>query len=496
MNANALAELTKQVTANGLAINMTWTLIAGFLVMFMQAGFALVEAGLGRAKHLGHTMAMNFFVYSVGIIGYWALGFALQEGGIGAPASLGLEPVLGNELSVTIAGKSIGLAGWSGFFLSPAVYTPAVAALFLFQVVFMNTAAIIPTGAMIERWKFSSFVLFSVLASTLIYPVYAHWVWGGGWLATLGTNFGLGHGHVDFAGSSVVHLQGGTMAYVGARLIGPRRGKYGPNGEVYLLPAHNMAMVVLGTFVLAFGWFGFNAGSTLAGGDSRIAIIAVNTMLAAAAGACAAYLHTRSKFGKPDLSMMCNGMLAGFVAITAPCAFVSAPIAVLIGAVAGVLVVESSLFVERQLKVDDPVGAVSVHGVCGAWGIVALGLFANGTYGDGLNGVPGSVRGALHGDWGQLGASLIGIVVAITYVALMTAGGLWIIGRLVSGNRVSAEDEAQGLDIPELGAPGYFVEPGTVAPGLPPGAEPALPSPPRLPPASPPPLPYGSGFLR
>jgi Amt family ammonium transporter len=459
MDSTTLATLTKQIADSQTAIDFVWTLFAGFLVMFMQAGFALVETGLVRAKNVAHTMAMNFLVYSIGILGFWAIGFALQMGGVGALATLGGDATLSHEFTVTLFGKTFGLFGLKGFFLSPAVFTSAIAAIFLFQMVFMDTTATIPTGAMAERWKFTSFVIFSFVISTIIYPIYANWVWGGGWLASLGTNFGLGHGHVDFAGSSVVHMTGGVMALVAAKIIGPRLGKFGPKGEVNAIPGHNMAMVVTGTFILAFGWFGFNAGSTLAGTDLRIAVVAVNTMLASAAGAFAAYLYTMLRFAKPDISMMCNGMLAGLVAITAPCAFVSAGSAVVIGAVAGVLVIEAALFIERRLKIDDPVGASAVHGVNGAWGILSVGIFANGTYGEGLNGVAGNVRGLVAGDWGQLLASVIGILVNIAWVAPVAALTLFIVGKTV-GNRISRTDEIEGADIGEVGLPGYHVEPG------------------------------------
>jgi len=469
MNSTALGELSNQMASQATAMNMVWTLICGFMVMFMQAGFSLVETGLVRAKNMAHTMAMNFLVYAIGILGFWAIGFALQMGGVGTVASLGSDATLSSEFTVEIAGKSFGLFGMSGFFLSPAIFTSSVATLFLFQMVFMDTTATIPTGALAERWKFSSFVIFSFVIATLIYPLYANWVWGGGWLATLGTNFGLGHGHVDFAGSSVVHLTGGVMALVGARMVGPRHGKYGPRGEVNPIPGHNLSMVVGGTFILAFGWFGFNAGSTLSGNDPRIAIVAVNTMLASASGAFLAFLYTKIKFGKPDISMMCNGMLAGLVAITAPCAFVSAPVAVFIGGFAGILVIESALFIERRLKIDDPVGASSVHGVCGAWGILSVGLFSNGTYGDGLNGVSGPVRGLLHGDPGQLLASCIGIAVNVVFVGSLASLTLWALGKTV-GNRVSLAAEVEGLDVPELGSPGYMgdVEPGDAIDEAPP----------------------------
>jgi Amt family ammonium transporter len=317
-----------------------------------------------------------------------------------------------------------------------------VAALFLFQMVFMDTAATIPTGAMAERWKFTSFVIFSFILSTIIYPIYANWVWGGGWLSQLGHNFGLGHGHVDFAGSSVVHMVGGVAALVGAKMMGP---------------GHNIPMAVLGTFILAFGWFGFNPGSTLAGTDTHIAVIAVNTMLASASGAFGAYLYMVFRFGTPDVSMLCNGMLAGMVAITAPCAFVTAPISIFIGLVAGVLVVVSAMFIENVLKIDDPVGASSVHGVCGAWGILSLGLFADGRYGDGWNGVPGPVRGLLYGDPGQLAAECVGIVSCIAWVGTITFVTFKVIGAFMP-NRAPVLAENAGLDVPEMGLEGYATE--------------------------------------
>src|SRR4051812_14302706 len=281
------------------------------MVMFMQAGFALVETGLTRAKNVAHTMGMNFLVYSIGILGYWALGFGLQMGGVGALGTFGNDATLSSELVVHIAGKDFGLFGLRGFFLSPAVFTSGVAALFLFQMVFMDTTATIPTGAMAERWKFTSFVIFSFVITTITYPIYANWVWGGGWLSQLGHNFGLGHGHVDFAGSSVVHLVGGVAALVGAKVVGPRIGKYTDDGQARPIPGHNIPMAVLGTFILAFGWFGFNPGSTLSGTDTRTAVIAVNTMLASARGAFAAHLWMKLRFRTPAVSWLWNGVLGG-----------------------------------------------------------------------------------------------------------------------------------------------------------------------------------------
>ncbi len=450
-----LATLAKNLADTQTALNIVWTMVAGFLVMFMQAGFALVETGLTRAKNVAHTMGMNFLVYAIGIIGFYFVGFGLQMGGMGAMGTFGGDATLSKEFIVNVLGKPFGLFGMSGFMLHPLdVFTPAVAAMFLFQMVFMDTTATIPTGACAERWKFSSFVIFSFVISMLIYPIYGNWVWGGGWLSQLGTNFGLGHGHVDFAGSSVVHLTGGVIALTLGKMIGPRIGKYGADGRVNPIPPHNIPQVMTGTFILAFGWFGFNAGSTLAGMDTRLAVVAVNTMIAGATGAFASYLYVKVKWGKADPSWLANGMLAGLVAITAPCAFVSAWAAALIGAVAGVLVIVAAVFIDTKLRIDDPVGASAVHGVNGAWGILALGLFANGTYGQGLNGVAYGVTGLLYGDKGQFIASVIGILANVAWVAPVAAVSFFIIGKIV-GNRISAEDEVNGADLGEMGVLGY-----------------------------------------
>lgn len=461
MSDPGISEVVKSVgelkTATGdlaTALNIVWTLVAAFLVMFMQAGFALVETGLCRKKNAAHVMAMNFLVYAIGIIGFWAVGFGLQMGGVGAMATFGGDATLSSEFVVKIAGHDFGLFGTKGFFLTLANYTPAVATMFLFQMCFMDTTVTIPTGALAERWKFISFVLLSLAISMIIYPIYANWVWGCGWLSALGVNFKLGHGHVDFAGSSVVHMTGGVIAFVTAKMLGPRIGKFNSKGEPTPIPGHNIPFALLGTFILAFGWFGFNAGSSLAGTDTRIAVAATNTMLASASGAFAAAVFVWVRFGKPDPTWLANGMLAGLVAITAPCAFIGAPQAILVGAIAGVLVVLSATFIETKLKLDDPVGATSVHGVCGAWGILALGLFSNGTYGDGLNGVPGKVTGLFYGDSGQFVAECIGIITNIVWVGATAWLFFFIIGKLV-GNRVSAEDEISGLDIPEMGLIAY-----------------------------------------
>ena len=451
-----LEEVGNQAGHNKIAINIMWTLLTGFLVMFMQAGFAMVETGFTRKKNVAHTMAMNFMVYALGIFGFWVCGFSFMFGGVGALGALGGTPGLTNEVTIHLFGKDLGIIGSAGYFLNSKVYDVGVFTLFLFQMVFMDTTATIPTGSMAERWKFKAFVVYGLFISMFVYPIFGNWVWGGGWLATLGSNFGLGHGHVDFAGSSVVHMVGGIAALAGAMVIGARIGKYGRNGEVNTLPGHNIPMAIIGTFILAFGWFGFNPGSTLAATDLRIAVVAVNTMLASSSGAIAAMLFMWGRTGKPDPGMMANGMLAGLVAITAPCAFVNATSSILIGAIAGILVIVAALFIDRKLKIDDPVGAVAVHGVNGFWGILALGLFADGTYGDGWNGVPGTVKGLFYGDASQFFAELIGGVACFAFVFPVMYLFFTLCKKTgVIGLRVSAQEEMEGLDIPEMGVLGY-----------------------------------------
>jgi Amt family ammonium transporter len=448
------AKVADGVGHNRIAINTVWTLVCGFLVMFMQAGFAMAETGFTRAKNAGHTMAMNFMVYALGMLGFWLCGFALQMGGAGPFATLGGGAAMNAEFTIKLFGKEFGLFGMKGFFLSGEAYDVAAFSMFLFQMVFMDTTATIPTGSMAERWSFKSFMVYGILVGAIIYPLYANWVWGGGWLAKLGSNFNLGHGHVDFAGSSVVHMTGGVLAFMGAKMLGPRLGKFNKDGTPNAIPGHHIPMAVVGCFILAFGWFGFNTGSTLAGSDLRIGVIAVNTMLASAGGAVAAALYMWLLYGKPDISMAANGLLAGLVAITAPCAFVTAPVAVLIGAIAGVILCASVFFVERTLKVDDPVGAISVHGVNGAWGVLSLGLFADGTYGDGWNGVPGTVKGLLYGDTSQFLAQCIGTLTNIVYVAAIG----YVVFKLLDltlGLRVDPEHEFEGLDQHEVAVVAY-----------------------------------------
>jgi Amt family ammonium transporter len=459
-----IIEVAKSVADTQVGLNIVWTVMAGTLVMFMQAGFALVETGLTRAKNMAHTMGMNFFVYAIGILGFYFVGFGLQMGGMGAMSTFGGEEMLkaSAEFTVNLFGKDFGLFGTSGFMLPPAMFTPAVATMFFFQMVFMDTTCTIPTGALAERWKITHFVLFSFVISTIIYPVYGNWVWGGGWLSTLGANFGLGHGHVDFAGSSVVHMTGGVLAIVCSKILGPRIGKYTSDGRSNPIAPHNIAYVMTGTFILAFGWFGFNAGSTLAGTDGQLAIVAVNTMLASASGAFAAYLFVMAKFGKPDPSWLANGMLAGLVAITAPCAFVDPWAALLIGAISGVLVVVAALFIDTRLKIDDPVGAIAVHGVNGMFGVLSVGLFANGKYGDGLNGVKGTVAGLFYGNASQLYAQIIGVVANVVYVGVLGGLAFWALGK-ITRMRPTAEEEVAGLDLSEMGVLGYNNDPGPTA---------------------------------
>jgi Amt family ammonium transporter len=491
---------------------MVWTLVTGFLVMFMQAGFMMVEVGLCRAKNSAHTAGMNLMIYPLGCLGFWIYGFAIGWGAYwNGPVPDAYVPPLGNGVMQLTSGWGIGpnmktekdkdgkdvevkddkgnpvpdgtykygLIGTKGFCLNK-LDDVSIMALFFFMMVFMDTTATIPTGAMAERWAWKNFCLYGLWVA-LPYCIYANWVWGGGWLAQMGVNWGLGHGAIDFAGSGVVHAMGGVLSVAGVMVLGPRIGKY-IDGKPRPIPAHNVAMVVGGTFILAFGWFGFNPGSTLAGTDLRISIIVVNTMLASVTGGLAAMVTLMIKGMKPDTTMMCNGLLSGLVAITAPCAFVDSWAAAVIGAVAGFLVVISVFFWEK-IGIDDPVGAISVHGVNGIWGLISVGIFANGKYGIGLNGVEryahsaidatkplegdaknkwltdvgyayDGVRCAWYGDWGQLKAQLIDAGVVIVFGFIM--GYVWFkISNLITPIRVSAETEMAGLDVPEMGVEGY-----------------------------------------
>jgi Amt family ammonium transporter len=436
------------------ALNLAWVLVAGFLVMFMQVGFAMLETGFTRSKNAVNTMAMNFVIYPIGILGFFLTGYGLMMGGVSHWPSLGTLAISHHELAINIGGHSYGLLGMSKFALLNVAYEPSSLAMFLFAVVFMDTAATIPTGAMAERWKFSAFALYGFFMSMFLYPLYANWVWGGGWLSQLGVNLGLGHGHVDFAGSSVVHMTGGVAALAGAIVLGPRIGKFRRDGMMAAIPGHNIPMAMLGTLILAFGWFGFNAGSTLAASDPRIGLIATNTMIASAGGALSALFYLWLRFFKPDVAMACNGLLGGLVAITAPCAFVTPAAALVIGVIAGLVVVAAVLSLERHFRIDDPVGAIAVHGVCGVWGALAVGIFADGSYGDGWNAVAGPVRGILYGDAGQLVAQLIGITVNLVVVFGLAMAFFLIVERTI-GNRVIPEVEYTGLDALEMGTDAY-----------------------------------------
>jgi ammonium transporter, Amt family len=455
-----VGDVLNQVGQNKIAINFMWTLITGFLVMFMQAGFAVVETGLCRAKNANHTMMMNFMVYGVGMLAYWLIGFALQMGGVGAVANLGGTAPLSSEATITLFGKAFGIFGRNGFFLTQGgTYDVGVMVVFLFQMVFMDTALTIVTGSAAERWKFVAFLASSFVLGAFTYPLFANWAWGGGWLANLGANFGLGKGYCDFAGSGVVHSVGGLTALALAIIVGPRIGKYDRTGRAHALVGHDIVIVMTGCFILAFGWFGFNPGSTLGAsgsGNLRISSVAVNTMLAGMAGSFGAMFYMWTRYGKPDSSMSGNGLLAGLVAITAPCGFVNSVSSVIIGLIAGVLVCLSVEFVDRVLKVDDPVGAISVHGANGLWGVIAVGLFADGksNYGGSWNGVTGSVTGLFYGDPSQLVAQLFGVATLLGFVfGLSFVLNLGI--EALIGQRVSAKAELEGLDLPEMGAVGY-----------------------------------------
>jgi Amt family ammonium transporter len=454
-----LGDTASQVGQNKIAINFVWTLVTGFLVMFMQAGFAMVEAGLCRVKNANHTYMMNFVVYGCGLFAYWIMGFALQQGGSAGNGNLGGLGPLTSEHTWTLFGKTWGLFGQTGFFLSGHAYDVGVMVLFLFEMVFMDTALTIVTGACAERWKFLAFCVSSVIMGALTYPIYANWAWGGGWLSALGANNQLGHGYCDFAGSGVVHAVGGITALAVSLIVGPRIGKFNRDGSSNPIIGHDISAVLIGCFILAFGWFGFNPGSTLgasAAGNLRIGTIAVDTMLAGCTGTFGAMLFMWMKNGKVDASMSGNGLLAGLVAITAPSGFVSTVGACIIGVIAGVLVCLSVSFIENVMKVDDPVGAISVHGTCGLFGVLSVGLFADGTsnYGGAWNGVAGSVTGLFYGDASQLVAQLVGISTLIGFVFTFSFLVNLIVDAFV-GQRVSVETEVAGLDLPEMGQLGY-----------------------------------------
>jgi len=446
-----------------IATNVAWTLNTGYLVLFMQAGFALLTCGLVRKKNAGHLMMLNFAAYVFAFIAYYAVGYAFQFGAVAinaAPTNLGGTPTLNEFL---IGSGLWGFLGGKGFFMAGPAYDAGSNVLALFQVVFMETAGYIIVGSICERITFSGFLLCELFVGAILYPVYGCWVWGGGWLSQLGNTMGMGHGYVDFAGSTVVHAIGGFCAMALSLVLGPRLGKYGPDGKPRAFPAHNIVFVVSGTFILLFGWMGFNPGSTLGATDLRIGVVAINTNLAAIAGSATAMLFWYWKFGKPDITMACNGMLAGLVAITAPCAFVGPASAFAIGILAGLVVCLGVLFNDHVTKIDDPCGAISVHGYCGLLGGISLGIFANGTYGAGWNGVGAAtylghagqgVTGLLFGDTSQFLVQLMGAGIC----AVWAFGSTFIVFKTVNAiksMRVPKEVEQQGLDVPEFGLPCY-----------------------------------------
>jgi ammonium transporter, Amt family len=422
------------------ALDTLWVAIAAFLVFFMNAGFGMLETGFCRQKNAVNVLAKNLIVFALASISFWAIGFGFMFGD-------------GNSF-----------LGTSGFFLAGADNSPLtgdayqgvfssldwagvpLAAKFLFQLAFAGTAATIVSGAVAERIKFLDFLIFSVLLVGIAYPITGHWIWGGGWLGEFG--------FWDFAGSTVVHSVGGWAALMGAAFLGPRLGKY-QEGQVVALPGHNMSIATLGCLILWLGWFGFNPGSTMAADGEAIAHIAVTTNMAAAAGAIAATGTAWFYLGKPDLSMIINGVLAGLVAITAPCAFVSIPASLIIGFIAGVIVVFSVTLFDK-IKIDDPVGATSVHLVCGIWGTLAVGLWAVGPgiyswYGEGDGPTAGLFAG---GGLGQLFIQLVGVL-AVGGMTVVFSSIFWLGLRATLGIRVSKEEELEGLDISEHAMEAY-----------------------------------------
>ena len=407
-------------------LNIVWTLVAAALVMFMQPGFAMLEAGFTQAKNAVNILMKNMMDFSVGAIAYFILGFGIMFGatsnGWFGSTLFGLEGVTGADWTFTF---------W------------------MFQVVFAATAATIVSGAMAERTKFVGYLCYSVVICLFIYPIFGKWAWGslllddgGGWLEGLG--------FIDFAGSTVVHSIGGWLALAGAIVLGPRLGKYGPDKKVRAIPGHNIPLAALGVFILWFGWFGFNPGSTTFG-DGEIGRVAVTTNLAAAAGAIAAMLLSWLLFKKPDGSMAINGIIAGLVSITAPCYTVTPWGSIAIGAIAGVIVVFSIRFIDSVLKVDDPVGAISAHGVCGAWGTLACGIFGA----EAVLGVGDASTGLLYGGgFSQMGIQLVGIGAGFVW-AFGTGLVLFYAIKKTVGLRVGKDEELRGLDIEEHGMEAY-----------------------------------------
>jgi len=418
---------TDDVAGMKLAVNFAWTLIGAFLVFFMQAGFAFLGAGALRVKNTVNYFAKSYMDFSIGALAYWAVGFALMFGG--SKLYAGLED-----------GNSI--IGWSGWFLSGNSYDVSTMMFWMFQVVFAATAATIVAGACAERMKLQAYLIYSGIVPAVIYAIYGHWVCGAGWLATLPYGVGVR----DFAGSGVLHAVGGMVALAGIYLLGPRIGKFNKDGVPNAIPGHDVSMIVMGTFFLFFGWFGFNPASTLAATDLRISVIAVNTFLAGAAGATLVCYYTFFKTKKVDIALTCNGALAGLVGITASCAYVPTWAAVVIGVVSGFIVMYGIKFNDWVLKVDDPVGAVAVHGYNGLWGLLTVGIFADGTY--------GGVSGLIVGNTSQIIAQLIDMVVVVVW-AFGTGYILFYIIKKIVGLRVSPEEELTGLDLGEHGYSAY-----------------------------------------
>jgi ammonium transporter, Amt family len=418
---------TDDVAGLKIATNFAWTLVAAFLVFFMQTGFALLGAGALRVKNTVNYFTKSYMDFSIGALAYWAVGFALMFGG--SKLFAGLEE-----------GNSI--IGWSGWFLTGDAYDVSTMMFWMFQVVFAATAATIVAGACAERLKLQTYLIYSGIVTAIIYSIYGHWVWGGGWLATLP----YGVGARDFAGSGVVHAIGGLVSLAAIMLLGPRIGKFNKDGTPNAIPGHDVGYIVLGTFVLFFGWFGFNPGSTLAATDLRISVIAVNTFLAGSAGAVLVCYWTFLKTKKVDIALTCNGALAGLVGVTAPCAYIPTWAAVVIGLVSGLIVMYGIRFNEWVLKVDDPVGAVAVHGYNGLWGLLAVGIFADGTY--------GGVSGLIVGNTSQMIAQLIDMATVAVW-AFGTGYILFALLKHTVGLRASREEELAGMDISEHGYSAY-----------------------------------------